>query len=223
MAVDTDHVGAGVTRSSKKESTRSLSQRFLRAIASAFQGLFSRYLFSSIIKRILILNLVALVLFMGGISYLNQFRDGLVEARVESLLTQGDIIAGAIAASASVETDTIVIDPETILELQAGETAIPSVDPFDNLAFPIDPERVAPVLRRLISPTRTRARIYDQDADLLLDSRHLYSSGQILRYGLSNQSVSGVRSIMQQVGEAIRQFLTRSDLPTYREVPGGSG
>ncbi|MEO1748323.1 MAG: stimulus-sensing domain-containing protein, partial [Pseudomonadota bacterium] len=223
MAVDTDHVGVGVTRSSKQGKTRSLFERFWRAVAAAFQGLFRRYLFSSIIKRILILNLVALVLFMLGISYLNQFRDGLVEARVESLLTQGDIIAGAIAASASVETDTIVIDPETILELQAGETAIPSVDPFDNLAFPIDPERVAPVLRRLISPTRTRARIYDQDADLLLDSRHLYSSGQILRYGLTSQSASGVRSIVQQVGEAVRIFFTRNDLPTYREVPGGSG
>ena len=40
------------------------------------------------------------------------------------------------------------------------------------------------MLRRLISPTRTRARIYDRDANLLLDSRHLYSRGQILRYDL---------------------------------------
>jgi two-component system sensor histidine kinase ChvG len=40
------------------------------------------------------------------------------------------------------------------------------------------------VLRRLISPTKTRARIYDRDANLLLDSRHLYSRGQILRYDL---------------------------------------
>ena len=40
------------------------------------------------------------------------------------------------------------------------------------------------MLRRLISPTRTRARIYDPDANLLLDSRHLYSRGQILRFDL---------------------------------------
>jgi two-component system sensor histidine kinase ChvG len=32
-----------------------------------------------------------------GILYLNQFRDGLIEARIESLMTQGEIIAGAIA------------------------------------------------------------------------------------------------------------------------------
>ena len=46
-----------------------------------------------------------------GILYLNQFREGLIEARVQSLLTQGEIIAGAIAASATVETDSITIDP----------------------------------------------------------------------------------------------------------------
>ena len=119
-----------------------------------------------------------------GILYLNQFRDGLIEARVESLMTQGEIIAGAIAASATVETDSISIDPEKLLELQAGESLGPGSDQLDSLDFPINPERVAPVLRRLISPTRTRARIYDRDANLLLDSRHLYSRGQILRYDL---------------------------------------
>ncbi len=40
------------------------------------------------------------------------------------------------------------------------------------------------MLRRLISPTRTRARIFDRDANLLLDSRHLYSRGQVLRFDL---------------------------------------
>jgi two-component system sensor histidine kinase ChvG len=39
----------------------------------------------------------------GASGYLNQFRQGLIEARVQSLLTQGDIIAGAIAASATVD------------------------------------------------------------------------------------------------------------------------
>jgi hypothetical protein len=51
------------------------------------------------------------------------------------------------------------IDPEKLLELQAGESLTP-VPNDDNLDFPINPEKVAPVLRRLISPTRTRARIY---------------------------------------------------------------
>lgn len=223
MAVDTDHIGVEVTRTSNRGQTRSLVMRVLRPVGGAIQGLFHRYLFSSITRRIIILNLVALVLFMSGILYLNQFRDGLIDARVESLLTQGEIIASAIAASANVETDAIVIDPEVLLELQAGETAIPSVDPLENLAFPIDPERVAPVLRRLISPTRTRARVYDRDANLLVDSRHLYSSGQILRYDLPEAGADNQKGIMEQASDLARSVLRRSDLPVYREVPGGSG
>ena len=70
--------------------------------------------------------------------------------------------------------------PIKLLELQAGQSITP-VPNDEDLEFPINPERVAPVLRRLISPTRIRARLFDADANLLLDSRHLYSRGQVLR------------------------------------------
>src|SRR5690606_6004999 len=153
----------------------------LGRLTARLQRFLGHYVFSSLTRRILFLNLAALGVLVVGMLYLNQFRDGLIEARVESLMTQGEIIAGAIAASATVETDSIRIDPEKLLELQAGASVAPGSDQLDSLDFPINPERVAPVLRRLISPTRTRARIYDRDANLLLDSRHLYSRGQILR------------------------------------------
>ena len=98
--------------------------------------------------------------------YLSQFRAGLIDARVQSLLVQGEIIAGAIAASATVDTDAITIDPDRLLELQAGQSYGPPEDAAVELEFPINPERVAPVLRRLVSPTKTRARIYDRDGVL---------------------------------------------------------
>ena len=78
-------------------------------------------------------------------------------------MTQGEIIAGAIAASATVETDSITIDPDKLLELQARREPTARPDECSRLDFPINPERVAPVLRRLVSPTHTRARIYDRD------------------------------------------------------------
>ncbi|NER81638.1 MAG: histidine kinase, partial [Leptolyngbya sp. SIO1D8] len=189
---------------------------------TGLRRLFGRHLFSSITRRILILNLAALGLLMSGILYLNQFRDGLIDARVESLMTQGEIIGGAIAASASVETDAILIDPEKLLELQAGESIVPSVDGFDSLDFPINPERVAPVLRQLISPTRTRARIYDQDGNQILDSRHLYSRGQILRYDLDPLDAPET-TFGEEVRNRIARFFRRNDLPLYREQPGGTG
>src|SRR6478609_4720544 len=145
--------------------------------------IFGNAVFSSLTRRILFFNLAALVVLVGGILYLNQFREGLIDARVESLLTQGEIIAGAVSASASVDTNSITIDPEKLLELQAGQSITP-VPNDEDLEFPIDPEKVAPVLRRLISPTRTRARIFDADANLILDTRFLYSRGQVLRFDL---------------------------------------
>lgn len=180
------------------------------------------HIFSSLTRRILFLNLAGLAVLVTGILYLNTFRDGLIDARVESLMTQGEIIAGAIAASATVETDAIRIDPEKLLELQAGESIGPSADQLDNLDFPINPERVAPVLRRLISPTRTRARIYDRDANLLLDSRHLYSKGQILRYDLPPVDEEEP-SVAERAQKFIFDIFSNHSLPVYKEQPGGNG
>ena len=89
--------------------------------------------FSSLTRRIVFLNLAGLVALVTGVLYLSQFRAGLIDARVQSLLTQSEIIAGAIAASATVETDSITIDPERLLELQAGESYGPADDSLSGI------------------------------------------------------------------------------------------
>ncbi len=183
--------------------------------------IFGNAVFSSLTRRILFFNLVALVVLVAGILYLNQFREGLIDARVESLLTQGEIIAGAISASASVDTNSITIDPEKLLELQAGQSITP-LPGDEDLEFPINPERVAPVLRRLISPTRTRARIYDTDANLLLDSRHLYTQGQVLRFDLPPVEPESP-SLIDRMNVWFNRILQPSNLPQYKEAPGGDG
>jgi two-component system, OmpR family, sensor histidine kinase ChvG len=183
--------------------------------------IFGNAVFSSLTRRILFFNLVALVVLVAGILYLNQFREGLIDARVESLLTQGEIIAGAISASASVDTNSITIEPEKLLELQAGQSITPLPNDED-LEFPINPERVAPVLRRLISPTRTRARIYDTDANLLLDSRHLYTQGQVLRFELPPVEPEET-SVFDRFNTWFNRVLQPGNLPEYKEAPGGDG
>nr|WP_223217174.1 sensor histidine kinase [Rhizobium cauense] len=183
--------------------------------------IFGNAVFSSLTRRILFFNLAALVVLVGGILYLNQFREGLIDARVESLLTQGEIIAGAVSASASVDTNSITIDPEKLLELQAGQSITP-VPNDEDLEFPIDPEKVAPVLRRLISPTRTRARIFDADANLLLDSRHLYSRGQVLRFDLPPVD-DEEQTWSQWFTTIFNKVLQPGNLPLYKEAPGGDG
>ena len=209
----------GSTPETAIESTRGW-QRPLNWLRRAGQFFFTLS-FSSLTRRIVSLNLAGLIALVASILYLSQFRAGLIDARAQSLLVQAEIIAGAIAASATVETNTITIDPERLLDLKPGETyGVP--DEFSGLDFPINPERVAPVLRRLISPTKTRARIYDRDGVLLLDSRSLYGRGDVLRFELPPPSTEKP-GIAERAMIAVRTWLNRGDLPLYRELGPENG
>jgi two-component system, OmpR family, sensor histidine kinase ChvG len=179
--------------------------------------------FSSLTRRIVVLNVAGLLALSIGITFLSQFRAGLIDARVQSLLVQGQIIAGAIAASATVETDSsITIDPDKLLELHPGESYGPSEDALYGFDFPINPERVAPVLRRLVSPTKTRARIYDRDGVLLVDSRSLFGRGDVLRFDLPAPNAEKP-GFLERVFIAMRRWLGRGDLPLYRELGPANG
>jgi two-component system sensor histidine kinase ChvG len=174
--------------------------------------------FSSLTRRIVSLNLAGLVALVASILYLSQFRAGLIDARAQSLLVQAEIIAGAIAASATVQTNTITIDPDRLLDLKPGET-YGAPDEYSGLVFPINPERVAPVLRTLISPTKTRARIFDRDGGLILDSRNLEN---VLRFELPPPSAVKP-GIAERTMIAVRTWLNRGDLPLYRELGPENG
>jgi two-component system sensor histidine kinase ChvG len=174
--------------------------------------------FSSLTRRIVSLNIAGLLALVASILYLSQFRAGLIDARAQSLLVQAEIIAGAIAASATVQTNTITIDPDRLLDLKPGET-YGSPDEYSPLDFPINPERVAPVLRTLISPTKTRARIYDPNGGLLLDSRNLEN---VLRFDLPPIS-SEKPGLLERGMIAARTWLNRGDLPLYRELGPENG
>ena len=136
---------------------------------------------------------------------------------------QGQIIAGAIAASATVETDSsITIDPDKLLNLQPGQSYGPSEDALYGIDFPINPERVAPMLRRLVSPTKTRARIYDRDGVLLVDSRNLFGRGDMLRFDLPPPTAEKP-GLFERAFIAVRRWLGRGDLPLYRELGAENG
>jgi two-component system sensor histidine kinase ChvG len=174
---------------------------------------------SSLTRRIIFLNLAGLLALVIGILSLSQFRAGLIDARRESLLVQGEIIAAAIAASStSPDPDNNPVDLEKLLDLQAGETYSPTEE--SQLDFSINPERVAPVLRRLVSPTNTRARIYDRDGALLLDSRTIYD---VIRFDLPPPDEERPNYFQRRL-MALRRWIAKGDLPTYRELSGnGTG
>ena len=109
---------------------------------------------SPLITRILAANLVALAIVVGGVLYLGDYGRGLLDAKAAALRTQGEIIAGALG--------------ETVITHTLGEA--PS----------IDTEAAWQMVRRLVAPINTRARLFDSHGTLVADSWRLLSVGGIV-------------------------------------------
>ncbi len=206
-------LGHGVVRAALARDRRPV--RLRRALAVRVRRLgrsVTRRLASSLTRRIVVLNLSGLAVLLVLFLYLNQFREGLIDARVQSLETQGQVIAAAIAASAEAGTDSITVDPEKLLQQAPGSGAGGGEDDASGLEFSINPERVGPVLRSLVSPTRTRARIYDTDGDLLLDSRALSLHPGILQ-PVPPPPDPGEGTLIERTWSEVRRHFARTDLP----------
>jgi len=204
-----------------EEETRAERMGVLTVARRAWHFFLSQS-FSSLTRRIVFLNVAGLLALVMGILYLSQFRAGLIDARVQSMRVQGEIIASAIAAQASVSTNTITISPEALMELSPGESYGPADDGLSVIDFSINPERIGPLLQRLVSPTKTRARVYERDASLLLDTLLFDRAGDVFRTELP--PVDAQRpGFFERAWIALRTWLGRGDLPLYRELPDGKG
>src|SRR5262245_50432285 len=201
---------------------RFVRNRGLRAFGWLAEYMPFRHGFSSLTRRIVVLNLIGLAILVSGILYLNQFRAGLIDAKVQSLLTQGEIIARAIAASAGVDTDEVPLDPEKLLEAEQGAPGAANDALPNSLEFTIDPERAAPILRPLVKPTRSRARIYNREGALILDSDTFYSRGEVLRYDLPPPAAEAPDALTR-VWQAVKTRMRQYDLPLYTEIGGANG
>nr|WP_269144695.1 sensor histidine kinase [Devosia faecipullorum] len=209
---------AGETPGSGRKRRR-LVPRPVAKIFVAIRRFIDFAVFSSLTRRIVVLNMAGLLVLVVGILYLNQWRAGLIDARVQSLRVQGEIIAAAIAASATVDSDIISINPDRLLDVQGGN--ISPLSYFDpTLEFPINPEQVAPLLRNLITPTRTRARIYDLGGLLILDSDNIYARGEVLR---QNIDTSQPRFFLAEWWNAVVSWAPGDNFPTYQEYQADEG
>ena len=185
--------------------------------------------FSSLTRRIALVNLFGLVILLASILYLDRFRAGLIDARVESLETQGEIISAAIAASTQSDTGVGAIDLEALLKQEIGEEKPrpeEKPEPADefSLEFPIDPMRVAPILRRLVSPAKTPARVWDRDGFLVIDSRNLYRRGNFGPDAATKTPATEDPGIFHRAIETVSRWLRGGqDLPVYRELGFAAG
>src|SRR5580704_7270871 len=185
--------------------------RWLRARARVASRFLTARFSSSLTRRIVVLNLGGLVVLVVGFLLMDQFRADLIEARVQSLTIQADIIAAAISASATGDTDSITIDPDKLLQLAPGESVAPSQSDEDAIQFSINPALVGPFLHRLVTPTHTRARIYDSDGRLLLDSRSFSARGAVVRSDLPDASER--RGLADRIVAHLRGLFLTSTAP----------
>jgi len=93
-------------------------------------------------RAIVVLNLLGLVVLLGGELALSGLRQGLINTRLDSLTLQGELIANVIDQTATVG------EPAPALEADAAST----------------------VLQSLFIPHSQRARLYDSQGRLLADS-----------------------------------------------------
>ena len=107
--------------------------------------------FSTLTLRILAPNVLALVVLVGGIFYLDQYRDGLLDAKIAAMQSQAEVIAGAL-----------------------GESALTGAEDRRRL----ERNTAARIIRRLVVPTNSRARLYLPNGGLLADSRELVAAGR---------------------------------------------
>lgn len=195
-----------------------LSWRFL---TRQFDQLGLKLSFHSLALRILIVNFVALLILVGGIIWLNQVREGLVDARINSLETQGRIMAQAIAQTMNAGESASPALASNGMDL--GATSFDGQDSdLSGMGFKLDPEQIAPFLRRMVEPTEARARVYDAEGNLLVDSQSFYTRGQIMRFELPPLETEKA-GIFERAWDWIQAQIRSQQLPLYKELGAENG
>lgn len=174
---------------------------------------------ASLKRRIVLSNAVGLVILLAGYLYLNQYKDWLVDAKLDSLTAQGEIIAQAIAANATLDGNRLAIDPEALPEDGFSAQAFRD-DGFASLSFSIGPERVTPILRRLVQPD-IRARVYDRDGRLIVDSEDFPSGRKLVEP--RPEAASPERPRTKNFWTRMTAYLFVPDLPVLREIDRANG
>ena len=164
------------------------------------RGFFNRISPGSLTARIALINILGLVILALGILYFNQYRQSLINARVQSLMVQGQIIAAAIAGSATADTSSIVINPDQLDDKTQGDQTFQDQT---NLDFPISPETAGPVLRRLLANTTIRAQIIDSGGNLLVDSMSLYGGNEIIENNISQPEPTKLQTAWKFIAKPI--------------------
>jgi two-component system sensor histidine kinase ChvG len=179
--------GAG---ESSTESARRRKARAKRAVRRA------RKTWSPLTRKILAVNLLALLIPVLGMLYLGPYRESLIEQELDALREQGEIFSGALGEGAIGLLD----DGREILNI------VPARD----------------LVRRLSAASEVRARFFLADGRLAVDSRRLSGSGEdILVEDLGDPGGAGALApVVDPVlgwADRLTHWLDSADYPLYRD------
>jgi two-component system sensor histidine kinase ChvG len=150
--------------------------------------------FSRLSVRIMALSIFPVATIFGGLLYVGAYERSLVEAELNALSAQARLFAGAIA-----------------------ETAITPGAPDERR---IDITLASGVMRQLASATNARARLFDRDGRLLVDTRAQRTYGPIREEELPTESTQ--RWLSDNIVALYEWFFNllardRESVPYYRE------
>src|SRR5271156_3813046 len=153
-----------------------------------------RWPISPLTRRILAVNVLALALLAGGFLYLGKYQASLVGQQIESLKTQGKVFAAALGEGAVLDS------------ADEGEVLLPDL--------------ARQMMRRLVAPTKTRARLFDVKGDLIADSRVLRGPGGAIQGSElppPDTKNPGVKNAPRIYDWILQMLPRRTRYPTYHE------
>jgi two-component system sensor histidine kinase ChvG len=153
-----------------------------------------RWTVSPLTRRILAVNVLALALLAGGFLYLGKYQTSLIGQQIEALKTQGEVFAAALGEGAVLDS------------VDEGEILLPDL--------------ARQMMRRLVEPTHTRARLFDVRGDIIADSRILRGPGDTVQVDqLPSQEREGaVLRLADRIYDGLLSLLPRhTSYPVYRE------
>ena len=148
---------------------------------------------SPLTRRVLAVNLLAPVILVVGLLYLDSYRQALFDAEFASLRTRAEMFAAAIGEGAVVER---------------------------GVSYMVMSEHPArQMVRRLATPAGVRARLFGRDGELVADSRLLLGNASLIQVEALPAPANGlVGQVIRPIYDFVTYWLPSDDhLPPYVE------
>ncbi len=115
---------------------------------------------STLTRKLLAINLVPLAVFLVGVLYLDNYREGLIAAKIDSLSNHGQVIAEALG--------------ETVVAVGLDDVSQP---PITHIMA----TQARSLVRRVMVTDGTRARLFQTTGEMIADSRQLLGVGGLVQ------------------------------------------